>query len=66
MFTREQYPMVLRSNGARGRPCHVEPMLSGFWRVDWIGGPVSIYSGDPRAHLRLGYEPKHLRRADQR
>ena len=66
MFTREQYPMVLRSNGARGRPRHVEPMLSGFWRVDWIDGPVSIYRGDPRAHLQLGYEPKHLRRADQR
>ena len=36
MLTVEQYPMVLKSNGARGRPRHVEPMLSGLWRVDWI------------------------------
>ena len=66
MLSVEQYPMVLRSNGARGRPRHVEPMLGGFWRVDWIDGLVSTYRGDPRAHLRLGYEPKHLFRADQR
>jgi hypothetical protein len=66
MLTVEQYPMVLKSNGARGRPRHVEPILGGFWRVAWIDGPVSIYRGDPRAHLRLGYEPTHLRRADQR
>jgi hypothetical protein len=65
MLTVEQYPMVLKSNGARGRPCHVEPMLSGFWRVDWTDGLVSTYREDPRAHLRLGYEPKHLCRADQ-
>jgi hypothetical protein len=66
MLSLEQYPMVLRSDGARGRPRHVEPMLGGFWRVDWIDGPASIYRGDPRADLRLGYEPKHLRRADPR
>ena len=66
MLTIEQYPMVLKSNGARGRPRHVALMLSGFWRVDWIDGLVSTYWGDPRAHLRLGYEPKHLCRADQR
>jgi hypothetical protein len=61
MFFVEQYPMVLRSDGARGRPQRVEPMPSGAWRVDWIGGVVSIYRRDPREHLRLGYEPKHLR-----
>lgn len=66
MLSGEQYPMVLRSDGPRGRPRHVEPMASGFWRVDWIDGLVSTYRGDPRAHLRLGYEPKHLRRAEQR
>jgi hypothetical protein len=66
MLTAEQYPMVLRSNGARGRPRHVEPMVGGFWRVDWIDGPVSIYRRDPRAHLRLGYDPKHLYRANPR
>jgi hypothetical protein len=47
MLTVEQYPMVLKSNGARGRPRHVEPMLSGLWRVDWIDGLVSTYRGDP-------------------
>jgi hypothetical protein len=41
-------------------------MPSGFWRVDWIDGLVSTYRGDPREHLRLGYEPKHLRRTHQR
>ena len=66
MLTVDQYPMVLKSNGARGRPRHVEPILGGFWRVDWMDGPVSIYHRDPRAHLRLGYEPTHLCRADQR
>jgi hypothetical protein len=66
MLSGEQYPMVLRSDGPRGRPRHVEPMPSGLWRVDWIDVLASMYRRDPRAHLRLGYEPKHLRRADQR
>jgi hypothetical protein len=39
-------------------------MQSGLWRVDWIDGLVSTYHRDPREHLRLGYEPKHLRRLD--
>jgi len=64
MLTVEQYPMVLRTDGPRGRPRNVEPTPSGLWRVDWIDGLVSVYRGDPRAHLRLGYEPKHLRRLD--
>ena len=66
MLIGEQYPMVLRSDGPRGRPRHVQPMHSGFWRVDWIDGLVSTYRRDPREHLRLGYEPKHLRQTHQR
>jgi hypothetical protein len=61
MLVVEQYPMVLRSDGPRGRPRDVQPLASGSWRVDWIDGVVSMYRRDPREHLRLGYEPKHLR-----
>jgi hypothetical protein len=61
MLLVEQYPMVLRSDGPRGRPRRVEPLPSGSWRVDWIDGVVSTYRCDPREHLRLGYEPRHLR-----
>ena len=63
MLMVEQYPMVLRSGRPRGRPHHVEPLPGGSWRVDWIDGVVSVYRCDPREHLRLGYEPKHLRQA---
>jgi hypothetical protein len=66
MLTVEQYPMVLRTDGPRGRPRHVESMPNGLWRVDWIDGLVSTYRRDPREHLRLGYEPKHLRGTAQR
>jgi hypothetical protein len=62
MLMVEQYPMVLRSDGQRGRPRHVERSPTGSWRVDWIDGALSEYRRDPRGHLRLGYEPKHLRR----
>ena len=60
MLTTEQYPMLLKSDGSRARPWQVEPLTNGLWRVDWIGGLVSLYRDDPRAHLRLGYDPKHL------
>jgi hypothetical protein len=60
MLTTDQYPMVLKSDGCRARPRQVEPLTNGLWRVDWSGGLVSLYRDDPRAHLRLGYDPKHL------
>jgi hypothetical protein len=55
------YPVVLMSNGGRGRPHRAVPLPNGVWRVDWIGGLASQYRRDPRAHLKLGYEPGHLR-----
>ena len=61
MLVVEQDPMVLRSDGPRGRPRQVERLPSGSRRVDWIEGVLSAYRGDPRGQLRLGYEPKHLR-----
>jgi hypothetical protein len=56
-----EYPVVLRCDGLRTRPSRVLQMANGAWRVDWIGGLVSLYRADPRGHLELGYEPKHLR-----
>ncbi|HEX5194734.1 MAG TPA: hypothetical protein VFW09_18200 [Solirubrobacteraceae bacterium] len=38
MLIIEHYPTVLKSAGPRGRPRHVEPLSSGYWRVDWIDG----------------------------
>jgi hypothetical protein len=61
MSSFEEYPVVLRCDGLRGRPSQVVLMGNGMWRVDWIEGLVSLYRADPRAHLRLGYEPRHLR-----
>jgi len=61
MCSDEEYPVVLRCDGLRTRPSRVLVMANGLWRVDWIGGLVSVYRGDPRGHLELGYEPKHLR-----
>jgi hypothetical protein len=55
------YPVALRCDGLRARPARVAQMSSGIWRVDWVGGLVSLYRADPRGHLALGYEPKHLR-----
>ena len=57
----EEYPVVLRCDGLRARPSRVLLMTNGAWRVDWVGGLVSLYRADPRGHLALGYEPKHLR-----
>lgn len=57
----EEYPVVLRCDGLRARPSRVLLTANGAWRVDWIGGVVSLYRADPRGHLALGYEPKHLR-----
>jgi hypothetical protein len=61
MCSDEEYPVVLRCDGSRGRPSRVLVMANGLWRVDWIGGLVSLYRTDPRGHLELGYDPKHLR-----
>jgi hypothetical protein len=61
MSSGDEYPVVLRCDGLRGRPSRVLLMGNGMWRVDWTGGLVSLYRTDPRAHLRLGYEPRHLR-----
>ena len=57
----EEYPMVIRCDGLRVRPSRVLSMANGLWRVDWTGGLVSLYGADPTSHLKLGYEPKHLR-----
>lgn len=61
MCSVDEYPVVLRCDGLRGRPSRVLLMGNGMWRVDWIEGLVSLYRADPRGHLKLGYEPKHLR-----
>ena len=57
----DAYPMVIRCDGLRARPSQVLLMANGLWRVDWIGGLVSLYGADPTSHLKLGYEPRHLR-----
>jgi hypothetical protein len=61
MSSVEEYPVVLRCDGLRGRPSRVLLIGNGMWRVDWTEGLVSLYRTDPRSHLRLGYEPRHLR-----
>jgi hypothetical protein len=60
--TVECYPVVLTCEGPRQRPLDVIEVENGYWRVDWIGGPATHYRRDPREHLRLGYDPRHLRR----
>jgi hypothetical protein len=60
MLTIERYPIVLTSDGSRRRPELVVPMAGEGWRVEWLDGPVTFYRRDPRAHLRLGYDPRHL------
>jgi len=57
----DEYPVVLRYDGSRARPSRVLLMANGLWRVDWIEGLVSLYRSDPRGHLKLGYDPRHLR-----
>jgi hypothetical protein len=61
MHSIDEYPVVLRCDGLRARPSQVLLIANGRWRVDWIGGLVSLYRADPRGHLKLGHEPKHLR-----
>jgi len=61
MCSAEEYPVVLRCDGLRGRPSRVLLMGNGMWRVDWVEGLVSLYRADPRGHLELGHEPRHLR-----
>jgi hypothetical protein len=58
----EVYPIVITCDGSRRRPGRVMPLEGGGWRVDWIDGAMTQYRCDPRAHLRLGYDPRHLRR----
>jgi len=60
MQVAQEYPVVLRCDGVRARPGRVLLMGNGAWRVDWLGGLVSIYRADPRGHLACGYEPGHL------
>ncbi len=62
MLNFERYPIAITCDGSRRRPGSVRPMPNEGWRVDWIDGPVTLYRRDPRAHLRLGYDPRHLRR----
>jgi len=57
----EEYPIVVRRDGLRARPSHVLLMANRLWRVEWPGGLVSLYRADPRAFLRLGYEPNDRR-----
>jgi hypothetical protein len=61
MSSAQKYPVVLRCDGLRGRPSRALLLADGMWRVDWTEGLVSVYRADPRGHLKLGYEPKHLR-----
>jgi hypothetical protein len=58
----ERYPIVITCDGSRRRPGRVMPLEDEGWRVEWIDGVVTLYRRDPRAHLRLGYDPRHLRR----
>ena len=58
----ENYPVVLTYEGARKRPVDVVRVGNECWRVDWIDGLVTFYRQDPQEHLRLGYDPRHLRR----
>jgi hypothetical protein len=62
MLTAERYPIVITCDGSRRRPGRVTPLPNEGWRVDWIDGLVTVYRRDPRGHLRLGYDPRHLRR----
>ena len=66
MFAIEPYPFVLRCEGFRVRPRRVALLPDMRWRVDWMDGRVTVYCCDPREHLRLGYDPKHLRQRDVR
>jgi hypothetical protein len=65
MVTADRFPIVLTRDGGRDRPVRVDQLPDGTWRVNWIGGLVSLYDRDPREHLRLGYEPKQLRRPEE-
>ena len=55
---RAHYPELVTRVGGRDRPCRVERLANGLWRVDWRSGAVSSYERDPRLDLSLGYEPK--------
>lgn len=61
MLVVEPYPIVITCDGSRRRPGRVMPLEDEGWRVDWTDGVVTLYRRDPRAHLRLGYDPRHLR-----
>ncbi len=65
MVTADRFPIVLTRDGGRERPTRVDQLADGTWRVEWIGGHVSVYDRDPSDHLRLGYEPKRLLRAEE-
>jgi hypothetical protein len=62
MLMVESYPIVITCDGSRRRPARVMALEDEGWRVDWIDGVVTLYCRDTRAHLRLGYDPRHLRR----
>jgi len=61
MRSAEGYPVVIQCDGPRDRPSQALLLANGLWRVDWVGGLVSVYRADPRDHLKLGYDPRHLR-----
>lgn len=53
--------MVHTGEGGQARPRCAQLLPGGLWRIEWVGGGVAFYRRDPREHLRLGYDPKHLR-----
>jgi hypothetical protein len=55
---RNTYPVCITRPGGRDRPRRVERLANGYWRVDWVSQLVTLYNGDPRHHLALGYEPE--------
>jgi hypothetical protein len=66
VLTVKPYPMVLTCEGPRCGPRQVSLIPRVAWPVDWVDGLVTLYRRDPREHLRLGYEPRHLRRQGER
>jgi hypothetical protein len=58
MIRADSYPELTTQLGLRDRPQRVNTLAGGLWQVHWRSGRATVYDGDPRSHLRLGYEPK--------